>query len=35
VNPTQGQKLGPKLLFAPLPKVVLVAAEKTLQKIST
>jgi phosphate transport system substrate-binding protein len=33
VNPTQGQKLGPKLLFAPLPKVVLVAAEKTLQKI--
>ena len=35
VNPTQGQKLGPKLLFAPLPKVVLVAAEKTLKKIST
>jgi phosphate transport system substrate-binding protein len=35
VNPTQGQKLGPKLLFAPLPKVVLVAAEKTLQKISS
>jgi phosphate transport system substrate-binding protein len=33
VNPTQGQKLGPKLLFAPLPKVVLVAAEKTLKKI--
>jgi phosphate transport system substrate-binding protein len=35
VNPTQGEKLGPKLLFAPLPKVVLVAAEKTLSKIST
>jgi phosphate transport system substrate-binding protein len=35
VNPTQGQKLGPKLLFAPLPKVVLVAAEKTLQKIQS
>jgi phosphate transport system substrate-binding protein len=34
VNPTQGQKLGPKLLFAPLPKVVLVAAEKTLRKIA-
>jgi len=34
VNPTQGQKLGPKLLFAPLPKVVLVAAEKTLRKVA-
>jgi phosphate transport system substrate-binding protein len=34
VNPTQGQKLGPKLLFAPLPKVVLVASEKTLKQIS-
>ncbi|HZT44747.1 MAG TPA: phosphate ABC transporter substrate-binding protein PstS [Gaiellaceae bacterium] len=34
VSPTQGQKLGPKLLFAPLPKVVLVAAERTLKKIS-
>jgi len=33
VSPTQGQKLGPKLLFAPLPKVVLVAAEKTLKKV--
>jgi phosphate transport system substrate-binding protein len=33
VSPTQGQKQGPKLLFAPLPKVVLVAAEKTLKKI--
>jgi phosphate transport system substrate-binding protein len=35
VNPQQGQKLGPKLLFAPLPKLVLVASEKTLAKIST
>ena len=34
VNPSQGQKLGPKLLFAPLPKVVLVASEKTLKRIS-
>ena len=34
VNPTQGQKLGPKLLFAPLPKVVLVAAEKTLKRVT-
>jgi phosphate transport system substrate-binding protein len=34
VNPTEGQKLGPKLLFAPLPKVVLVASEKTLKRIS-
>jgi phosphate transport system substrate-binding protein len=33
VSPTQGQKQGPKLLFAPLPKVVLVAAEKTLKKV--
>ncbi len=33
VSPTQGQKLGPKLLFAPLPTVVLVAAEKTLKKV--
>lgn len=33
VNPTQGQRLGPKLLFAPLPKVVLVYSEKTLKKI--
>ena len=33
VNPTQGQKLGPKLLFAPLPKSVLVYSEKTLKKI--
>ena len=35
VNPTQGQKLAPKLLFAPLPKVVLVASEKTLKKIQS
>ena len=33
VSPTQGQKLAPKLLFAPLPKVVLVSTEKTLTKI--
>ena len=33
VSPTQGQKLGPKLLFAPLPKVVLVAAERTLKLV--
>jgi phosphate transport system substrate-binding protein len=30
---TQGQKLGPRLLFVPVPKVVLVAAEKTLKKV--
>ena len=35
VNPTQGQKLGPKLVFAPLPKVVLVYTEKTINKISS
>jgi phosphate transport system substrate-binding protein len=33
VNPSQGQKLGVKLLFAPLPKVVLVYTEKTIKKI--
>jgi phosphate transport system substrate-binding protein len=33
VNPSQGQKLGLKLLFAPLPKVVLVYTEKTIKKI--
>jgi phosphate transport system substrate-binding protein len=33
VNPSQGQKLGPKLLFAPLPKTVLVYTEKTIKKI--
>jgi phosphate transport system substrate-binding protein len=35
VNPTQGQKLGPKLLFAPLPTVVLVASERTLKRIQS
>jgi phosphate transport system substrate-binding protein len=30
---TQGQKLGPKLLFVPIPKTVLVASEKTLKKV--
>ncbi len=30
---TAGQKFGPKLLFVPIPKVVLVAAEKTLKKV--
>ncbi len=30
---TQGQKLGPRLLFVPIPKVVLVAAEKTLKQV--
>jgi phosphate transport system substrate-binding protein len=33
VNPSQGQKLGPKLFFAHLPTRVLVAAEKTLKQI--
>jgi phosphate transport system substrate-binding protein len=35
VNPSQGQKLAPKLLFAPLPKVVLIFSEKTLKKIQS
>ena len=35
VNPAQGQKLGPKLLFAPLPRSVLVYSEKTLKKIQS
>jgi len=30
---TKGQTYGPKLLFAPLPKTVLVAAEKSIAKI--
>ena len=30
---TQGQKFAPKLIFAPLPKQVLIAAEKTLKEI--
>jgi phosphate transport system substrate-binding protein len=32
---TQGQKLGPRLLFVPVPKVVLVAAEKTLKQVKS
>jgi len=32
---TQGQKFGVPLRFVPIPKVVLVAAEKTLNKIHT
>jgi phosphate transport system substrate-binding protein len=32
---TQGQKLGPRLLFVPIPKVVLVAAEKTLKQVQS
>jgi phosphate transport system substrate-binding protein len=32
---TQGQKLGPRLLFVPIPKVVLVASEKTLKKVQS
>ena len=31
---TQGQRFGPKLVFAKLPKQVLVAAEKTLKQMS-
>jgi phosphate transport system substrate-binding protein len=30
---TQGQTLGPKLLFVPIPKPVLVASERTLKKV--
>jgi phosphate transport system substrate-binding protein len=30
---TQGQKLGPRLLFVPIPKPVLVAAERTLKRV--
>jgi phosphate transport system substrate-binding protein len=32
---TGGQKYGPKLLFQPIPKIVLVRAEQTLTKIHT
>jgi len=32
---TQGQSFGVKLRFVPIPKVILVAAEKTLNKIHT
>ena len=30
---TKGQTYGPKLLFQPIPKPVLVVAEKTIAKI--
>ena len=30
---TQGQKFGPRLLFVPIPNVVLVASEKTLKQV--
>lgn len=30
---TQGQKMGPKLLFVPIPNVVLFAAERTLKRV--
>ena len=30
---TKGQTFGPKLLFQPIPKSVLVVAEKTIGKI--
>jgi hypothetical protein len=30
---TKGQTYGPKLYFAPLPKTVLVVAEKAIAKI--
>ena len=30
---TGGAKYGPKLLFEPVPKVVLIASEKTLKKV--
>jgi phosphate transport system substrate-binding protein len=32
---TKGQKMGPKLLFAPLPKSVLSVGEKTIKQLST
>jgi phosphate transport system substrate-binding protein len=32
---TQGQKFGPKLLFQPIPAVVLFASEKTLKKVQS
>ncbi len=32
---TGGQKYGPKLLFSPVPKIVLVKAEKTLTKVKS
>jgi phosphate transport system substrate-binding protein len=30
---TQGQKFGPRLLFVPIPRPVLIAAEKTLKQV--
>jgi phosphate transport system substrate-binding protein len=33
ITPNGGQKYGPKLLFAPIPKIVLVRAEQTLAKV--
>jgi phosphate transport system substrate-binding protein len=35
ISPAQGQKLGPKLLFAPIPLVVLKASEKTLKQVQS
>ena len=35
VAPAQGQKFGPPLLFVPMPKVVTVAAVKTIAKIKS
>ena len=32
---TKGQSFGPKLLFAPIPKSVLVVSERTIKKIHT
>jgi phosphate transport system substrate-binding protein len=32
---TRGQSFGPKLLFVPIPKVVLAASEKTLKQVQT
>ena len=32
---TKGQSFGPKLLFVPVPKVVLAASEKTLQQVQS
>jgi phosphate transport system substrate-binding protein len=35
ISPKQGQKFGPKLLFAPIPTVVLVASERTLTQVKS
>ncbi len=32
---TKGQTYGPKLLFSPIPKVVLAASEKTLKQVQS